>query len=180
MLGNPRGQPYYMTKSSQCKANFGRPNLKFGCCVEFADLRKSNLVEVASFLEAFGCWASTQPDIEGVALLGSHARNAANEESDVELMILTTEFAKYFQNQSWTLQFGEVGGRKVESWGRVESLRILYKGRMEVEYSFSIPDWAGIPFDGGTYQVVNDGMKIIYDPHGILKALQQEFSSSGN
>ena len=37
-------------------------------------------MEVASFLEAFGCWASAQPDIEGVALVGSHARNAANED----------------------------------------------------------------------------------------------------
>jgi len=148
--------------------------------VAFVDLRKSNLVEVASFIEAFGCWASTQRDIEGVALVGSHARDAANEESDVDLMILTTEVAKYFQNQSWTLQFGEVGGCKVESWGRVESLRIFYRGRMEVEYNFSIPDWAGIPFDGGTYLVVHDGMKIIYDPQGILKALQQEISSSGN
>ena len=71
-------------------------------------------MEVASFLEAFGCWASAQPDIEGVALVGSHARNAQNEESDVNLMILTTDVAKYFQNQSWTLQFGEVGECTVE------------------------------------------------------------------
>jgi len=41
-------------------------------------------------------------------------------------------------------------------------------------------DWAGIPLDGGTYLVVHSGMKIIYDPQGILKALQQEISSSGN
>jgi uncharacterized protein len=141
---------------------------------------RSNLVEVASFLEAFGRWVSAQPDIEGVALVGSYARDAANEESDVDLMILTTEVEKYFQNQSWTLQFGEVERCKVESWGRVESLRIFYKGRMEVEYNFSLPDWASIPFDGGTHQVVDDGMKIIYDPQGILKALRQEISSSGN
>ena len=137
-------------------------------------------MEVAPFLKAFGCWASAQPDIEGVALVGSHACNAANEESDVDLMILTTEVAKYFQNRSWTWQFGEVERCIVESWGRVKSLRTFYKGRMEVEYNFSLPDWASIPFDRGTYQVVDEGMKIIYYTQGILKALQQEISSSGN
>jgi predicted nucleotidyltransferase len=129
-------------------------------------------VEVASFLEAFGRWASARPDIEGVALVGSHARNAAGEGSDVDLIILTKDVAKYFQNQSWTLQFGEVEGCKVESWGRVESLRTFYKDRMEVEYSFSPPDWAGAPVDAGTRKVVSDGMKIIYDPRGILRALK--------
>ena len=130
-------------------------------------------MEIESFLEAFGRWASAQPDIEGVGLVGSHARNAPNEGSDVDLVILTTEVAKYFQNQSWTLQFGEVEGCDVETWGRVKSLRIFYKDGMEVEYSFSLPDWASTPVDAGTYRVVSDGMKIIYDPQGILKALQK-------
>ena len=134
---------------------------------------------VASFLEKFGCWANSQPDIEGAALVGSHARNAATEESDVDLMILTTEVAKYFQNRSWMFQFGEVEECKVENWGRVTSLRAFYKDGMEVEFNFAAADWADIPVDTGTYHVVTDGMRIIYDPQSILNALQQGISSSG-
>jgi len=50
-------------------------------------------VEVAIFPEAFDCWARAQRDIVGVALVGSHARDTANEESDVDLIISTCRLA---------------------------------------------------------------------------------------
>lgn len=137
-------------------------------------------MKVTSFLEAFGCWARAQPDIEGAALVGSHARNTATEESDVDLMILTTGIASYFENRSWISQFGDVGECKVENWGLVKSLRAFYKDGTEVEYNFSTPDWAGVPVDTGTYHVVADGMKIIYDPQCVLKTLQEIVSSGGS
>src|SRR5260370_34356130 len=105
------------------------------------------VVKVTSFLEAFDSWARAQPDIEAAALVGSHARNTATEESDVDLMILTAMVARYFENQSWISGFGDVGECKVEKWGRVKSLRALYKDGKEVEYNFSTPDWAGVPID---------------------------------
>ena len=95
-------------------------------------------------------------------------------------MILTTEIARYFENQSWISQFGDAGECKVENWGRVKSLRAFYKDETEVEYNFSTPDWAGVPVDIGTYRVVTDGMKIIYDPQCTLKVLQEAVSSGGS
>ena len=133
-------------------------------------------MEVGRFLEAFGSWASSQPDIEGVALVGSYARDAATEESDFDLIILTTKVAKYFQNQSWLSQFGDVEDSKVEDWGRVTSLRAFYENGLEVEFNFSTPDWADIPMDAGTYRVVTGGMIIVYDPQCVLRALQQGIS----
>ncbi|MDX6528808.1 MAG: hypothetical protein QOH41_1098 [Blastocatellia bacterium] len=130
-------------------------------------------MEVTSFVEAFGSWARAQADIEAAALVGSHARDSATEESDVDLMILTTGVASYFENRSWISRFGDVGECKVENWGRVKSLRAFYKDGTEVEYNFSTPDWADVPVEEGTYHVIANGMKIIYDPQGVLKALQE-------
>ena len=135
-------------------------------------------MNVTSFIEAFGCWARTQLDIEAAALVGSHARDTTTEESDVDLMILTTGVARYFENRSWISQFGDVAECKVENWGGL-NLRAFYKDGTEVEYNFSTPDWAGVPVEKGTHHVVADGMKIIYDPQCVLKALQETVSSSG-
>jgi predicted nucleotidyltransferase len=134
-------------------------------------------VELPSFLEEFGDWVRGQPDIEGAALVGSYARNTATEESDVDLIILTREVDKYFQNHEWLSRFGEIEETEEESWGKVKSLRAFYRGKLEIEYSFSTPDWAGIPIDAGTYRVVSAGMKIIFDPQHRLKALANEVTS---
>ncbi len=131
-------------------------------------------MDVPSFLEEFSRWARTQADIEAVALVGSYACDAATPESDVDLVILTTTISGYFQDQTWVSQFGEVEESKVENWGRVQTLRVFYKGAVEVEYNFSPPNWASIPVDAGTHSVISDGMKILSDREGILKKLQQE------
>ena len=131
-------------------------------------------MDVKAFLDKFSGWASLRPDIEGVGLVGSYARDVAHEESDVDLIILTKHSERYLSDPSWASAFGEVGERKVESWGRVKSLRVFYKDGLEVEYSFALPDWADIPVDTGTHRVVRGGMKILFDPRGLLTRLQQE------
>ena len=130
-------------------------------------------MDVKAFLDRFSEWASLRPDIEGVALVGSYAREVANEESDVDLIILTKQSERYLSDPSWASAFGEVGERKVEDWGRVTSLRVFYKDGLEVEYGFALPDWAGIPVVSGTHRVACDGLKILFDPQGILTRLRQ-------
>jgi predicted nucleotidyltransferase len=111
---------------------------------------------VARLLERFTAWVKTQPDVQAAALVGSYAREAATERSDVDLLI-----------------FGEVDEYDVENWGKVEALRVFYKGSVEVEYNFSTPDWADVPVDEGTRRVVIGGLKILFDPQGALKRLQE-------
>ncbi len=45
-------------------------------------------MKVSVFLEEFVRWAPTQPDIVAAALVGSYARDAATESSDVDLVVL--------------------------------------------------------------------------------------------
>lgn len=131
-------------------------------------------MQFEAFLFAFERWARAQADIEGVGLVGSYARGAATEESDVDLIILTTKQERYFLDQTWASLFGETGRSQVEEWGKLRSLRIHYKSGLEVEYGFSTPEWAGSPLDEGTLRVVSDGIKILYDPNGLLGGLQQQ------
>ena len=131
-------------------------------------------VDVKAFLDKFSGWASLRPDIEGVALVGSYARDVADEESDVDLIILTKRSERYLFDPAWAAAFGEVTERKVEDWGRVKSLQVFYKDGLEVEYGFALPDWADIPVDTGTHRVVRGGMKILFDPKGLLTRLPQE------
>lgn len=136
-------------------------------------------MNVSAFLEAFKHWASSQPDVKAVALVGSYARDAATKGSDVDLLILTTDVAKYISDHSWVSLFGDVAECRVEDWGKVTSLRTFYKDGLEVEYGFSTPHWAKRPMDAGSLQVVSDGMKILFDAQNILSLVQQEVLSRG-
>lgn len=128
-------------------------------------------MDVTAFLEMFIRWAGNQPDLKAVALVGSHARDAAAEGADVDLLILSTDVAKYIRDQSWLATFGEVRQSSQEDWGKVTSLRTFYENGLEVEYGFSTPEWANLPLDAGSFRVVSDGMKILYDPLDILSTV---------
>jgi Streptomycin adenylyltransferase len=131
-------------------------------------------MNVSAFLEMFGRWAAAQPDVKAAALVGSYARDAATPGSDVDLLILVADVAKFIREQSWVSQFGEAAECREEDWGRVTSLRTFYKDGLEVEYGFATSDWAEMPIDAGSFRVVADGMSILYDPLGILSAVQRE------
>lgn len=140
-------------------------------------------MKIQALLDKFIDWIRVQPDVEAVALVGSHARGNATEESDVDLTILTTQVSKYMDPTPtsdppgywpWAKQFGDIMKCELESWGRLKSLRVTYKIGVEVEYSFASPAWVGIPVDPGTHRVISDGMQILFDPEGVLANLQRE------
>ena len=138
----------------------------------------SDVRSVKTFLEKFSQWVRTQSEIEAAALVGSYARDAANEESDVDLIIITKQPARYIDDPSWLSVFGEVADSRVENWGNVTSLRVSYAEQLEVEYSFALPEWAHIPVDPGTSRVIGAGTKILFDARGALKRLHQEVSAT--
>lgn len=136
-------------------------------------------VNVSAFLESFICWAREQRDIEAVALVGSYARDAAVEGSDVDLVILTPNVSNYLRDRSWVSLFGKTVKCLEEDWGRVTSLRVVYEDGLEVEYGFTLPDWAAVPVDATTFRVVSDGMKSLYDPQNILSVMRRELLLGG-
>src|SRR5512138_2680120 len=117
----------------------------------------------AEFIQDFTAWATLQPDILGVAIVGSHARSDARPDSDLDLVIICKRSADYLADLSWTLHVGEVREQKLEDYGKVTSVRVWYVDGLEVEYGITDEDWAASPLDDGTRRVIADGMVVLYE-----------------
>lgn len=113
-------------------------------------------------------WVSSQPDIQTIALVGSYARGAASETSDIDIMLLVDNPDKYVENADWLQQFGIVEKKEIEDYGLVTSLRIWYHNSYEVEFGITTPDWGKSPQDEGTRRVIEDGMLILFERTNFL------------
>jgi predicted nucleotidyltransferase len=119
-------------------------------------------------------WAAGRTDIEGVALVGSWARGSARDDSDVDVVILTTQPSLYLANNDWSIGLGVTSLSRAISWGALTERRARVGSGLDVEFGIAMPSWAGIdPVDPGTRRVVADGLRILYDPRGILARLDR-------
>lgn len=121
------------------------------------------LEHIREFVDAFVAWASAQADVQAIALVGSYARAAARDDSDIDLVILTDQPEKYLEDVVWAEQFGEIENSQSEDYGKLISLRVWYRGSYEVEYGITTPDWVALPLDTGTARVINDGMLVLFE-----------------
>jgi predicted nucleotidyltransferase len=71
-------------------------------------------MELQTLIAGIVSWAETKPDIVGVALVGSCARDLNRKESDIDLMLLTVEVGKYFQSTEWLSLFGDCRVSRVD------------------------------------------------------------------
>jgi predicted nucleotidyltransferase len=122
----------------------------------------------ADFVAAFVSWASQQADIQGVALVGSYARGTARDDSDIDLVILTEQPEKYLESTLWTERFGAFTQHKIEGYGKLTSLRVWHSNGCEVEYGITTPDWAALPLDAGTREVIEGGMMVLFERGNLL------------
>jgi predicted nucleotidyltransferase len=126
---------------------------------------------IESLLRDVRAWASSESLVEAVALVGSHARGDARPDSDVDLVLLSSEPEALLREREWLTRFGVVESVVSEDWGRVTSLRVFYANGVEVEFGVAGPDWAADP-DEGTRRVVEDGFAVVWDPRGLLAPLR--------
>ena len=133
-----------------------------------------HLSRVHQFLLDFTEWARDQSNIQGVALVGSYARNAATENSDVDLVIIATGPDAYLKDPAWAGRFGSIKRQQVEDYGKVTSLRVWYEDGLEVEYGLTDPTWTVQPIDEGTGEVISGGMRVLYERGDILSRHQSD------
>jgi hypothetical protein len=108
-----------------------------------------------------------------VALVGSHARGEATSGSDVDLVVLLDEPGPLLASDDWVGLFGE-GAVLVrsESFGVVEERRLRRPDGLVVEVCVGVPAWAAVdPVDPGTASVAAAGLRVLWDPHGLLHRL---------
>jgi uncharacterized protein len=124
-------------------------------------------------------WAKAEPKIRAMAVVGSYARGTARAASDIDLVVITTAPGFFRADIVWLdkIDWNAVASRPVkwqdEDYGRLWSRRLwLEQSRGEVEIGFASLSWADVnPLDPGTQRVIADGIRVLYDPDGLLTRL---------
>ncbi len=116
-------------------------------------------------------WGLCERAIQGIAVVGSHARGTARPASDLALVILLDDPLALARDDDWMARFGSIGRVRDEDWGPVKAKRVHYDGTV-VEFGLASPEWAATePCDAGTLAVVESGVRVVYDPKGLLRNL---------
>lgn len=108
------------------------------------------------------------PDVIAVGLAGSRARGTATDASDIDVVVIVQDPAEWLRSRDWMEDFGEHVMVDDEDWGAVQSRRVWYADGVEAEFGFTTRTWADPPIDDGTWRVVADGFRVLYDPSGVL------------
>jgi predicted nucleotidyltransferase len=132
------------------------------------EIEMNTIERFRNFLDTFIAWATAQPDVQAMALVGSYARGTARDDSDIDLVILTDRPEQYLDDVSWAERFGVVEKHQTEDYGKLTSLRVWYRNGVEVEYGLTTPDWAASPLDAGTREVIQGGMILLFERGDLL------------
>lgn len=128
--------------------------------------------ELDLLTEVVAAWASARPDVRAVAMVGSYARGLATADSDVDFVVLTADPETYVEDDEWIGSLDEGNLIATKSWGAITERRLRRPNGLEIEVGIGQPTWAAVdPVDPGTARVVRDGMRIVYDPDGLLQRL---------
>ena len=137
-------------------------------------------MDASELIKKFADWAQRDDRVIAAGICGSHARGEARPDSDIDFCILTINSDSLLKDRSWITGFGSdarVAGA-VEDYNLVQSIRVFY-GETEAEFGVTNQAWVELPIDHETAAVMNDGLRILYDPAGRLeRAIAYAASSS--
>ncbi len=127
-------------------------------------------------LTAIAGWAAQRDDVVGVAVVGSWARGTPRLDSDLDVVVLTEDKARYVGKDDWVRSLFGQGAEIVRTadWGPLTERRVQLHSGLEVEFGFASPAWAATgPVDSGTARVVRGGCRPLVDGRNLLKGLIQ-------
>lgn len=128
--------------------------------------------EVDALIEAARRWAARRPDVRALALVGSSARDDAEPDSDVDLVLLVDQPDRYLSDEAWTKELGAGSIIRTKSWGALTERRLALPSGLEVDVGIASIAWAATaPVDAGTRRVVADGIRVVFDPDNVLTEL---------
>ncbi len=135
-------------------------------------LSPERVAEINEVIDEITGWVRGREDIVGLLLVGSCARNAARPDSDIDVVLLTTEESQYLLEDAWAVELGLGELIRTQSWGPITERRYATASGLEVELGIGSPTWAKTdPVDSGTHRVVSGGARVLHDPAGILADL---------
>lgn len=118
--------------------------------------------------------AENSSHIESVLIVGSYARGTNKENSDIDIIIISSNKSEMVTDQLFTQAFGEVHKQQTEYYGACTSIRVWYGDGKEVEFGIVEPSWISIPLDSGTFKVLTDGYKLIVDKRNYFENIEIE------
>jgi len=126
-------------------------------------------VDADKLISRVTAWSERDDRVLALGLCGSYGRGEARTDSDIDFCILTPNPPSLLDDRAWIYELGDNArlDGPVEDYKLVQSLRVFY-GTTEAEFGVTDQAWANPPIDPGTAAVINDGLKILYDPEGRL------------
>ncbi|TML63058.1 MAG: nucleotidyltransferase domain-containing protein [Actinobacteria bacterium] len=113
-----------------------------------------------SIVARVAAWAPGRRDILGAGLAGS------------KLILLAEDVTAYTQHAEWIQALGATRIVRTERLGPLTERRLALRSGLELEVGIVDPSWASVvPLDEATRRVVENGFRILHDPHGLLRAL---------
>ena len=109
--------------------------------------------------------------IKSTLIVGSYARGTNREDSDLDVVIITSKKDELVGNQQFVECFGEVKKKQIEYYGACTSIRVWYKDGQEVEFGIVIPSWMDKPLDEGTRKVLSNGYRVLEDKEKYFEDL---------
>jgi hypothetical protein len=105
-------------------------------------------------------WAPERREILGAGLAGS------------QLILLVEDATAYTQRAEWIDALGATRVVRTERRGPLTERRLALPSGLELDVGIVEPSWASvIPLDPETRRVVEQGFRILHDPHGLLRSL---------
>ncbi|MER6075106.1 nucleotidyltransferase domain-containing protein [Streptomyces sp. NPDC001817] len=86
-----------------------------------AALSPERISEIDEVIGRITRWARRREDIVGLLLVGSCARNAARPDSDIDIVVLTTDEPRYLLDDAWAMELGLGELIRAQSWERSRS-----------------------------------------------------------
>jgi uncharacterized protein len=124
-------------------------------------------------LQATLALARSEASVVAVALVGSCARGTPGPDSDIDLVVLSSDVEDLRRRQDWFAHFGTVQLVGNRQFGDVTERRLRRDDGVEIEIGLASPLWAAIdPLDSGTARVVREGFTVIVDNDDLLAELE--------
>jgi hypothetical protein len=130
--------------------------------------------EIRRVVDQAIAWAHEHPGVRGLGIAGSWARGEGRPDSDVDLIVLTTEPDQFTLSDEWLNAFGSPQVVRRRQSGAVTKRRVELPSGLKIEFGIAPPGRAGGDFlDAGTRRAIREGLRIIYDPDGQLGRLRK-------
>ncbi|HET7658060.1 MAG TPA: aminoglycoside 6-adenylyltransferase [Bacillales bacterium] len=135
----------------------------------------SNHVEIyENLIGKVTIWADTRKDIRAAMIIGSRARKdePADEWSDLDVVIFSSNPEHYLSSEEWIHQFGTVWMTFLEQTavGGGRERRVLYENAYDVDFSFfPIEGLSKLITQPDVRMTIDRGMRILVDKDHQLK-----------